>query len=310
MRIVLFAIAFAFWSTAILAQGCSDAGFCTMGAMKPDQNFDRKVNFKLRSANITYYRGKSTQTPIIHSVTADLNFGLTDKFGIQVKIPYTVIRSGRLGDNEGIGDISLALTRNIARTNRYDINLTLGAKIPTNNSDAKNEAGLTLPGYYQTSLGTYDVVAGVSYLSSKWLFAFGYQQALTNSGNDFTWGEWVRFPDREYLNGYDVGIGLRRGIDLMFRAERNWRFVNYSLNVGILPIYRITKDQGVIETNEDGGNIDTTGLAFSSLVGLTYHLDVASSVKIIYGYKFLDRDTNPDGLTRDNVVTFSYQLRF
>lgn len=84
-----------------------------MGAMKPDQHFDRKVNFKLRSANITYYRGESTKTPVIHSVTADLNFGITEKFGVQIKIPYMAIRSGRLGDNQGVGDISLALTKKL-----------------------------------------------------------------------------------------------------------------------------------------------------------------------------------------------------
>ncbi len=27
-------------------QGCSDAGFCTMGAMKPDQGFNKKIQLK------------------------------------------------------------------------------------------------------------------------------------------------------------------------------------------------------------------------------------------------------------------------
>ncbi|MEL7147729.1 MAG: hypothetical protein AAFO69_15245 [Bacteroidota bacterium] len=221
-----------------------------------------------------------------------------------------MIKQGTLGTNEGFGDISLAVTRNLLRTDKLDLNVTLGAKIPTNGSDAKNEMGFTLPGYYQTSLGTYDVVAGVSLLTKKWLFAFGYQQALTSNKNDFTWGEWVMFSDREYLNGYDVGIGLRRGIDIMFRVERNWRFVNYSFNIGLLPIYRITPDRGIIMTRENGNNIDVTGLALSTLAGFTYHIDVTNSVKIIYGYKLTDRPTNPDGLTRDNVLTVAYQLRF
>ena len=310
MRRYFFLLGFLLCLHQVSGQGCSDAGFCTMGAMKPDQNFDRKVNFKLRSAELSYYRGETDKTPVIHSLTADLNFGLTEKFGVQVKIPYMMIRNGTLGNNEGIGDISIALTRNLKRTAKFDLNVTLGAKIPTNVSNAKNEGGLALPMYYQTSLGSYDLIAGVSFLSSKWLLAFGYQQALTSNQNNFTWGEWVRFQDREYLNGYDVGIGLRRGTDLMFRAERNWRFVNYSFNVGVLPIYRITPDRGLIMTRENGNNIRTTGLALSALVGFTYHMDVANSLKVIYGYKFIDRPTNPDGLTRDNVVTVAYQVRF
>ena len=41
----------------ISAQGCSDAGFCTMGAMKPDQHFNRRVQIKLRSIEVAQYVG-------------------------------------------------------------------------------------------------------------------------------------------------------------------------------------------------------------------------------------------------------------
>ena len=79
-----------------LAQGCSDAGFCTMGAMKPDQHFSKKINLKLRSMELSFYRGTTTLTPIIKSVTADLNFSLNSKNTLQVKLPYQWV-DGRLG---------------------------------------------------------------------------------------------------------------------------------------------------------------------------------------------------------------------
>lgn len=310
MRIFIAIIIFSALTIRIgLSQGCSDAGFCTMGAMKPDQNFSRKIDFKLRSAEIVYYRGKSTLTPVIESVSADLNFGFNAKTSFQVKIPYQRV-TGRLGDTQGLSDISISMTRNIFHSSKFDINLTIGTKIPTNNSDIKAKNNLTLPMYYQTSLGSYDIIGGLSLISKEWLFAVGYQQALTSNQNDFTWGEWVRFGDREYLSEYDVGIGLRRGIDVMFRAERNFRYSNFSFNIGILPIYRITSDQGIIRTRKNGSNINVTGLALSALAGFTYHFNVSNSVKLIYGYKFIDRDTNPDGLTRDNVLTVAYQVRF
>ena len=161
----------------LLSQGCSDAGFCTMGAMKPDQTFSRRVNFKLRSFELSFYRGTSTLSPVIYSMTADLNFGLSDKLGLQVKMPYQWV-TGRFANTEGVGDISLSLTQNLVRNRQYDVNFTLGAKIPTNNSTLTAENGLQLPMYYQTSLGSYDIIAGLSFLTSKWLIAFGYQQAL------------------------------------------------------------------------------------------------------------------------------------
>ncbi|MEM9324742.1 MAG: hypothetical protein AAGA85_03765 [Bacteroidota bacterium] len=291
-------------------QGCSDAGFCTMGAMKPDQTFSRKVNFKLRSIEISYYRGTaSIVSPIIYAVTADINYGLTDKLGFQIKVPFQWV-NGNFGETQGMSDISFSFTRNLMRTSKLDLNVTLGGKIPTNQSDKTNDSGLVLPMYYQTSLGSYDIIAGISMLTEKWLLAFGYQQALTANENSFFWGEWVNYPSREYLFNHDVGIGLKRGIDLMLRVERNFRFINYSFNVGLLPIYRITPDQGIILTRKNGGVVKTTGLALSAIAGFTYHLNTTSSVKFLYGYKITDRPTNPDGLTRDDVITVAYLLRF
>ncbi len=291
------------------AQGCSDAGFCTMGAMKPDQNFNRRVNFKLRSVGLQYYRGKTTVSAFIDAVTLEFNVGFTQNSGLQIKLPYQRV-TGRLGNTQGLGDISVSFTQKVFSNDKWDVNGSLGAKIPTGDSRLRAENGLTLPMYYQTTLGSYDVIAGISLLSKKWLIAVGYQKALTSNNNDFTYGEWVRFQDKEYLGSYDVGIGLRRGTDVMLRVERNFRFVNYSFNVGLLPIYRLTEDQGIIRARDDGGRIETKGLALTTLAGFAYHTDVRNSIRFIYGYKILDRLTNPDGLTRDWVVNVTYEHRF
>src|SRR5437870_2900308 len=88
----------------ISAQGCSDAGFCTMGAMKPDQAFNKKVELKLRSMEINFYRGNTTLTPIVYVATADLNFSLNAKTSFQIKLPYQAVR-GRLGKTSGAGDM-------------------------------------------------------------------------------------------------------------------------------------------------------------------------------------------------------------
>ena len=309
IRYLFFSIGFLISVFPTFSQGCSDAGFCTMGAMKPDQSFSRQINFKLRSVEFSFYRGTSTLTPIIYSLTADLNFGISEKLGVQVKMPYQWVE-GRLGNTEGAGDISVSLTQTLFRNNSLDLNATLGAKIPTGNSTLTADNGLVLPMYYQTSLGSYDIVGGVSLLTKKWLLAFGYQQALTANENTYRYGEWVRAPDREYISSYDVGVGLKRGIDLMLRVEHSVRFINWGLSFGLLPIYRITPDEGLIEAREDAGEIKTTGLALSYLTGINYQFNTTSSVKALYGYKLIDRKTNPDGLTRDDVFTMGYMLRF
>ena len=150
MRTGPILVLFSFISGIACAQGCSDAGFCTMGAMKPDQPYNKKIAIKLRSMELSFYRGTTSLTPIIHVATADMNFSLNSRNSFQVKLPYQTVQ-GRLANTGSIGDISLCFTRNIYSSDNFDLNLSFGAKIPTNQSD-KSTNGRPLPMYYQTSL--------------------------------------------------------------------------------------------------------------------------------------------------------------
>src|SRR5262245_9588536 len=180
------------------SQGCSDAGFCTMGAMKPDQPYNKKIEFRLRSMELSFYRGTTTLTPVIYVATADLNFSLNSKTSFQVKLPYQAVK-GRLANTSGMGDISLCLTRNVLTRERFDINVSLGAKIPTNHSD-KDVNGLPLPMYYQTSLGTYDAIAGLSLITRQWLFATGIQVPFNKNNNGFIWSAWDGSDEKAYVD--------------------------------------------------------------------------------------------------------------
>lgn len=300
------------------AQGCSDAGFCTMGAMKPDQAYSKKIDLKLRSLEVSYYRGTTTLTPVISVINLDLSVGISDKFGFQVKLPYQMV-TGNFGNTAGLGDISLSFTGNLVTNENYDINATIGAKIPTNKSDLASDGkkiagteGAVYPMYYQTSLGSFDIVAGASLISKNWLIAAGYQQALTANNNTYDSLDWIgKYPSESYVKEYPKSTKLKRGVDLMLRLERNFRFVKYNFTVGLLPIFRVTKDQIVDETTGDYVKLDgTTGMALSGLVGFGYNLNVNNSLKLTLGKKITQRKVNPDGLTRDFIFIIAYQYRF
>jgi len=287
-----------------------------MGAMKPDQNYSKRIAIKLRSVEFNYYEGTSLLTPVIRAATVDFTLGINDFSSFQIKVPYMWIE-GSLGKNAGMGDISLSYTRLLKSTNTWNINGTLGAKIPTNNSNAtvnnQHTAGMDSPlhMYYQTSLGSYDAVAGLSAISGKWLFATGIQIALTENGNQFAWSGFPDYPDQDYVRKYNRGPNLKRGIDVMLRVERNWRFTNFNFSLGALPIWRVTKDEAVLPNTTERGKLDgTTGMALSVLGSFGYHFDVNNSIKIIKGYKITDREFNPDGLTRDEVLSVSYIYKF
>lgn len=316
IKIILSAcIALLIYAPAI-GQGCSDAGFCTMGAMKPDQPFNKKALVKLKSMEISFYRGKTTTSPIVYVATADLNFNIIDdKTFLQVKLPYQSI-SGNFGNNSGIGDISLCLTRNLYSSEKFDIGLSIGGKLPSNNSDARSkENGLMFPMYYQTSLGTYDFITGLSIVNKKWLFATGIQHPFNENKNQFTYRAWIPVyqegKGEDYVRTYWPAYHLKRGTDIMFRAERNFRYARFNMSIGVLPIIRITKDEVTDpNTNERMKLKGTTGMAFTAIGTIGYNFNVKSGIRLLMGKKLKDRDVNPDGLTRHNVTTFSYYYRF
>lgn len=294
---------------ALRAQGCSDAGFCTMGALKPDQPFNKKIEFRLRSMELTFYRGKTTLTPIVYVATADMNFSLNQKTSFQVKLPYQAV-SGRLGNTSSLGDVSLCVTRNVFTNGTYDINISVGGKIPTNRSNL-DENGRPLPMYYQTSLGTYDGVAGISLISKKWLFATGIQHAFNRNGNKFLWSRWEGSGESmDYIHRYSIANGLRRGTDVMFRVERNIRFSRLNFTLGLLPIYRITHDRITLGTGDRVAQAGSTGLALTALFSTGYSFNVQSGIKMLLGQKIVNRDPNTDGLKREFVSTLGYYYRF
>jgi hypothetical protein len=299
------------------SQGCSDAGFCTMGAMKPDQPFNKKVPLKLRSMEMSFYRGTTKLSPVIYVATLDMSFNIIDtKTFFQIKLPYQAV-SGSFGDTGGAGDISLCLTRNIFASEKFDISISLGSKIRSNTANLKDDVNdLPLPMYYQTSLGTYDAIAGISLVNRKWLFATGIQHAFNQNENEFRWSDWDPVYKNgegvDYVHKYDLAYKLKRGTDVMLRVERNFRFSQFNFSAGLLPIFRITKDE--IESPATSGTrvkLDgTTGMALSGIVTAGYNINVKSGLRLLLGHKITQREVNPDGLTREMVSTLSYTYRF
>jgi hypothetical protein len=303
------------WKTQ--AQGCSDAGFCTMGAMKPAQPYKNKLNIKLRSIELQQYSAYTKFKDWVVAYTLDANVGLGNKTVLQFKLPYS-FTYGQLANTHGLGDISLSITRNIFFTEKLQINATVGMKIPTSNANKTTSEGLPLPMYYQQSLGTKDFVAGISASNRNWMFAFGYQQAFGTIDNTFLWGKWRTAvsnglrpaEDSVISNKYPISKELKRGKDIMFRVERNFRFSKISVNVGLLPIIRVTRDVVTLPNGTRQKQDGSQGLALTGLFGGAYHINAKMSLTFINGIRIVQRDKNPDGLSREFVSNMGFLYKF
>jgi hypothetical protein len=166
--------------------------------------------------------------------------------------------------------------------------------------------------YYQTSLGTYDAIAGLSIISRNWLFATGIQHPFNNNKNNFLWSNWESNDQNElaYVHEYHRARKLKRGTDVMIRVERNFRFSRMNFSIGVLPIYRINHDQITLADESISKPKGAIGLAMSGIVTGGYNFNVRSGIKCLVGRKLTQRENNPDGLTRHLVTTVSYVYRF
>ncbi len=312
MKACLLFFSFLFTQYIAVAQGCSDAGFCTMGAMKPDQQYNKKIAVKLRSLEFSQYFGQTRFNNHIFVSTIEANVAIGKKYVAQIKVPYQ-IANGHLGTFQSLSDISLSVTRNIISNENFDVNLTIGTKIPSNNGDKQQLDGLSLPMYYQTSLGTNDLIVGASIINRHWLFAVGYQQALNKNQNGFWWNEWTanRPQDDQYVRQYAQSNSLQRGKDVMLRIERNFRLARFNASIGLLPIYRLTQDVFILPpanvVKQSGGS---DGLALSGIYTMGYNFNVRSGIKVLIGNRIFERDRNPDGLSRELVTSFTYIYHF
>ena len=93
------------------------------------------------------------------------------------------------------------------------------------------------------------------------------------------------------------------------------------LGFGSVYIYRLNNDVIQIPVSDDNGDVvagqwqdkimeNSDGLALTFLLGGGYQFNVRSGIKIMNGVRLIQRDKNPDGLSRKFVSNIGYVLRF
>ena len=297
--------------TEIVAQGCSSAGFCTMGALKSDQKFGIGRKIKLNYIEVSQLMAFSGLGETINATTLDVSVALGAKNQVQIRLPYAWV-DGPLGNTKAFGDVYLNYSRNLVKTEKYSVNAMIGTKFPRFTTALARPDGLPLPFYYSPSLGTYDLVLGASLISNKWLLGIGFQnpvyKAMTDNG--FTPLAYENTPLAAQASKYESSLNIRRGADIMLRLERNFRFSKFSFYLGLMPVFRITPDE---ITGKDGKRMQVSGsegLAVTTLLGGRYNLDIHSSVKILTGVNILQRQANPDGLKKSSLLSVMYEWQF
>lgn len=285
------------------AQGCSDAGFCTIGALQQKEKPD--TAFK-HTAKLSISYGFGEQGTVILQAIPEVDLSFFKNNSIQIKIPYSFI-NGNLGNTNGIGDFTFSTTQTLNQKEYSKLNVTLGTKIATGNADLEVN-NLSLPMPYQVSLGTYDLIIGISYQYKKWNFSTGYQRVLLNENkNRFLRSYW---QDNSEAQNYFESNLLNRGDDALLRVERNFGLHNLQLSAGLLSIYRLQKDKITIEDGSEIALNNSDGLTLNLTGSVHYNFSKQTGFNFSFGTPLVVREYRADGLTRSLVLTAAFNFHF
>lgn len=282
------------------AQGCSDAGFCTIGALKQHTNAD------LHNQKLTVLSpvGVGDEGVLIVAPAIQYDRQLSAAWAIQAKLTSNYAR-GNLGNVSGLGDAFISCTyslpaRAVASGSGWITALTLGVKLPFNRSNLTSE-GLALPMQYQSSLGTIDAIAGLSVSNARWQFAAGWQQPLTGANaNTFLptangWPEALAYPPSNQFTRRPDGL-VRVAYTLPVTATVRF-------NGGLLAIYHLGEDTYTDLAGRERPIAGSRGLTLNATFAGWWTISPRTRIGFTAGAPLKVRQVRPDGLTRSVVVS-------
>jgi len=284
------------------AQGCSDAGFCSLGVLKNNLSDSGRRSL---SFGLNYGAGEQATSTINSYV--EYSTKISNQFSFQSKITSTYA-TGFLGSTFDIGDVYGTLNYAPWLSERNSINFIGGVKIPLTTGNDKSKEGKPLPLDYQSSLGTYDAIGGVNYIVNRiWEFDAAIQvPVIQENKNTF-------FPD-EYSDPRVLKFAptnnFRRKSDVLGRIGYYIQFPQSSVTVkpSLLAVYHSGNDSYENRFGERAVIDNSGGITVNGNIVATKTYKNGNRFEIVVGAPFITRKVRPDGLTRDAIINLQYTI--
>lgn len=293
------------WSLNSFSQGCSDAGFCSLGALK---NVTQGTQPK-RILDVGFNFGYGEQKTLTYNPYIQYGVVLSDRISVQAKLTSTYAK-GFLGSKFNLGDIYGVITYTPATTSSNSLRFIGGVKIPLTTANDKNSAGLALPLDYQSSIGTYDIIGGMNYIINGHLEIDAALQVPLFQNNKSSFFP-DNFPPDSRLNNFPPTNQFRRKPDVLFRLGYYIKLpASISLKPNLLAIYHTGNDSYVDRTGSRVALIGSKGLTLNEGITITKQFSNNNRLELIAAMPVIGRKLRPDGLTRKWVLNLQYSIAF
>lgn len=300
MKQIITLFLFIIAALELRAQGCSDAGVCKLGSLKPDPDYNMIQHDNKLDAGISVGAADYGITVFGSHIGYSRQFG--EHLSIDSKVTF-LSQSGNEVSAIGAGDIFANVNYRISQK----FTLTGGVKVPLMKAD-RDEDGMPLPMDYQSSLGTLDLLAGTRYQTEKWQWALAVQIPLEQNDNAFFPGS---FPAGSMINDIQATNAFQRQADIMLHISRTIPMSDkITFTPGLMPIYHVGEDE---YTGIDGRqySIDgSDGLTLNGTVYINVEVGTSGNFEFDLGFPFIVREARPDGLTRSFVFGVNYSYGF
>lgn len=281
------------------AQGCSDAGFCSVTNGFKNLEEGDKNNLEI---GFVYGVGEEDVTNYAQYISYTRSF--SEQFSVNAKLT-SAIANGSFGTRGNLGDLFLTANQNLNSTgSATNWSIFAGAKIPLTQANDKIN-GFALPMPYQASLGTFDVIAGVNLTQKKWDFGLAIQLPLTQNKNSF-------IKEFSGTNLFESTNLFERKPDVLFRSGYKIKTDNdkFTFKPNLLFIYHLGQDSFEDITAARQEIEGSEGLTLNANLIATYKLGTKSYLETSIAAPLAIRDERPDGLTRAFTFGLSYKVAF
>lgn len=300
MRItIVVLLLFCFSCINAVAQGCSDAGFCTAGSLNVNA-IENKDSAAQAWVSAAFSYGLSDFDVQVVSPRVEVRYRFDRMWNVSARIGMQ-IAVGNLATTTGLSDVILTGACNIVP----EFQLMLGAKIPLNDGNMLAD-GRPLPMHYQPSLGTVDVIAGAVWHGGDFSLAAALQQPLTHNSNIFSPEDWEPTSSAQRFHSTK---GFQRKADVLLRASYMLAVFEESLllHASILPIYHVANDTYVDADSVRLEIIGSRGLTLNAALLGEYVLSPYSRIELTIAAPLASRTVRPDGLTRSIFIGVEYR---
>jgi hypothetical protein len=287
-------------SSKIVAQGCSDAGVCSIHNIKPSDLPDTtRITNNILNAGLTF--GMSQYKVLVFTPYVEYTRFLGKSYSITGRF-NSGFRLGELDNIISPSDFLLSAGYNFL--NHFTV--TAGVKIPLNDAN-KPKNGQPLPMNYQTSLGTFDILLGFGYRIKRFLFTAGYQQSLKQNKNQFLATD---YPEGSPENKYYSTRNYHRAADVLIRfSVIAVQTKKIALIAGVLPIYHLGNDTYQEPDDTRVKLTGSQGLTLNINAILQYQISAAQVLELTSGAPVIARKVRPDGLS-EFAISLEYKISF